>query len=96
MEDFDYLHEGEVYLDAACQSLRPRPVINAVDDYYTKHNSCGERVKYKWGVITDEKVEETREKVLKFLKLPVRKYTASFTLNTTYGINLVLSQLDAK
>ena len=96
MEDFDYLHEGEVYLDAACQSLRPRPVINAVDDYYTKHNSCGERVKYKWGVITDEKIEETREKVLKFLKLPVRKYTASFTLNTTYGINLVLSQLDAK
>ena len=96
MEEFDYLHEGEVYLDAACQSLRPRSVIDAVDRYYTKHNSCGERVKYKWGVITDEKVEETREKVLKFVKLPSRKYTVSFTLNTTYGINLILSQLDPK
>ncbi|MBR3156952.1 aminotransferase class V-fold PLP-dependent enzyme [Candidatus Saccharibacteria bacterium] len=96
MEDFDYLHEGEVYLDAACQSLRPRSVIDAVDRYYTKHNSCGERVKYKWGVITDEKVEETREKVLKFVKLPSRKYTVSFTLNTTYGINLILSQLDPR
>lgn len=93
MNDFDYLGEGEVYLDSACQSLRPRPVIDAINQYYTKHNSCGERVKYKWGVETDEKVEATREKVLKFLKLPARKYTVSFTLNTTYGINLILSQL---
>lgn len=93
MSDFDYLGEGEVYLDAACQSLRPRPVIDATNAYYTEHNSCGERVKYKWGVVTDEKVEAAREKVLKFVKLPARKYTTSFTLNTTYGINLILSQL---
>lgn len=95
MNSFDYLGEGEVYLDSACQSLRPRPVIDAINSYYTEHNSCGERVKYKWGVETDEKVEATREKVLKFLKLSSRKYTVSFTLNTTYGINLILSQLDA-
>ena len=93
MNDFDYLKEGEVYLDSACQSLRPRPVINALNNYYINHNSCGERVKYKWGIETDEKVEATREKVLKFLKLSPRKYTVSFTLNTTYGINLILSQL---
>lgn len=93
MSDFDYLGEGEVYLDGACQSLRPRPVIDALNAYYTEHNSCGERVKYKWGRITDEKVEATREKVLKFLKLSGRKYTVSFTLNTTYGINLLLSQI---
>ena len=96
MNYFDYLDEGEVYLDGACQSLRPRPVIDAINKYYTKHNSCGERVKYKWGMITDEKVEETRELVLKFLKLSTRKYTVSFTLNTTYGINLILNQLEAK
>ncbi len=94
MNDFDYLGEGEVYLDAACQSLRPRPVVDAINDYYTKHNSCGERVKYKWGRITDEKVEATREKVLKYLRLKGKKYTVSFTLNTTYGINLILSQID--
>ena len=95
MKEFDYLGEGEVYLDSACQSLRPRCVIDAVNDYYTKHNSCGERVKYKWGVETDEKVEETRELVLKYLGLKSKKYTVSFTLNTTYGINLILSQLNA-
>lgn len=93
MKDFDYLEEGKVYLDSACQSLRPRCVINAINQYYTEHNSCGERVKYKWGVETDEKVEATREKVLKYAGLKGRKYTVSFTLNTTYGINLILSQL---
>ena len=93
MKDFDYLDAGDVYLDAACQSLRPRPVIEAMRAYFEEHNSCGERVKYKWGVETDEKVEATREKVLKYLGLKSRKYTVSFTLNTTYGINLILSQI---
>ncbi|MBQ6320848.1 aminotransferase class V-fold PLP-dependent enzyme [Candidatus Saccharibacteria bacterium] len=94
MNDFDYLNEGEVYLDGACQSLRPRPVLDALNEYYEKFNSCGERVKYPWGIETDRRVEATREKVLKYLKLSYRDYFVSFTLNTTYGINLILSQLD--
>lgn len=92
MEDFDYLRDGDVYLDSACQSLRPRQVIDALNRYYTEHNSCGERVKYAWGRRTDELVEDTRTAVLKYLKLKSRDYFVSFTLNTTYGINLILSQ----
>ena len=45
---------------------------------------------------TDEKVEEARESLLKYLKLSARKYTVSFTLNTTYGINLILTQIKAE
>ncbi len=92
-EDFDYLKEGDVYVDTACQSLRPRPVIEALNEYYTNFNSCGERVKYPWGEKTEQKVEETRKKVLKFLKLKSKDYVVSFTLNTTYGINLILNQI---
>ena len=92
MDDFDYLGEHDVYFDAACQSLRPRPVIDALNRYYTEHNSCGERVKYAWGRKTDELVEDTRAAVLKYLKLKNKDYSVSFTLNTTYGINLLLSQ----
>ena len=94
--DFSYLKEKDIYLDGACQSLRPEPVINALNQYYKEFNSCGERVKYKWGRITDEKVNATREKVLDFLKLKKKDYFVSFTLNTTYGLNLLLSQLDVK
>jgi len=96
MEDFDYLREGDVYLDAACQSLRPRQVIDAINCYYTEHNSCGERVKYAWGKKTDEIVERARRHALKFLKLKSHDYFTSFTLNTTYGINLILNQLNSE
>lgn len=91
--DFAYLPESAVYFDSACQSLRPQPVIDAVNEYYHKFNSCGERVKYDWGLEVDKRVEQTRSDILKFLKLSPRKYFASFTLNTTYGLNLILSQL---
>lgn len=94
MNDFDYLSENDIYLDAACQSLRPNPVINALNDYYKEHNSCGERVKYQWGRITDQKVDTVREKVIKYLKLKPRDYFTAFTLNTTYGLNLLLSQFN--
>jgi len=96
MDDFSYLSENDVYLDSACQSLRPQPVIDALNEYYITHNSCGERVKYPWGVKTDAKVDATRKKVLKYLKLKNRDYFVSFTLNTTYALNLVLSQLDTR
>lgn len=95
-EDFKYLKEDNVYVDTACQSLRPQPVIDALNEYYTSFNSCGERVKYPWGVKTEQKVEETREKVLKYLKLKSKDYFVSFTLNTTYGINLILNQINPK
>lgn len=93
MNDFDYLDHKNVYLDAACQSLRPKPVVEAMERYYYEHNSCGERVKYPWGEKTDELVEGTRKKVLKFLKLKGKDYFVSFTLNTTYGINLLLNEI---
>ena len=38
MEDFDYLGQEKVYLDAACQSLRPWPVVEALEKYYFEHN----------------------------------------------------------
>ena len=94
MNDFSYLKEKDIYLDSACQSLRPEPVINALTEYYREFNSCGERVKYPWGVTTDQKVNSARDKVLKYLKLKKKDYFVSFTLNTTYGLNLLLSQLN--
>ena len=91
--DFGYLEPGEVYLDAACQSLRPQPVIDALTDYYTTYNACGGRVKYAWGQKVDAQVTETRRAVLNLLGLSAKQHAVSFTLNTTYGLNLLLQQL---
>ncbi len=92
---FDYIDAKDIYLDAACQSLRPQPVIDALDDYYRTYNACGGRVKYAWGKKVDQAVHDVRSSVLDFLKLSDKSYTISFTLNTTYGINLLLQQLPA-
>lgn len=73
--------------------MRPQPVVDALTDYYSNFNACGGRVKYKWGQKVDSIVEETRELVLDYLNLSPKKYVCSFTLNTTYGLNLILNQL---
>jgi len=91
--DFGYLQPGEIYLDAACQSLRPQPVIDALTDYYTTYNACGGRVKYAWGQKVDNAVADTRQAVLGLLALSAKSYAVSFTLNTTFGLNLLLQQL---
>jgi cysteine desulfurase/selenocysteine lyase len=56
-------------------------------------NACGGRVKYTWGIKVDEAVAQTRKSVLNLLQLSEKSYSVSFTLNTTYGLNLLLSQL---
>lgn len=94
MEGFEYLSEDTHYFDSACQSLRPKPVVDALNEYFYKFNSCGGRVKYAWGKKVDEDVEDSREAVLDLLRLKKRDYFVSFTLNTTYGLNLLLSQLE--
>lgn len=94
--DFSYLDEETVYLDSACQTLRPEQVIDAMSEYYHEYNSCGGRVKYDWGVKLDEKIKETRKKVLAFVGKSASEYAVAFTLNTTYGLNLVLGQLPPK
>ncbi len=91
--DFDYLDRGDIYLDSACQTLRPQQVIDAQADYFTQYNACAGRVKYAWGKKVDDIIAETRSAMLDLVGLPEKKYTCAFTLNTTYGINLVLQQL---
>lgn len=91
--DFDYLPAEQIYLDSACQTLRPQQVIDAVNDYYHNYNACGERVKYDWGRKVDEQVGSARELVLGLLGKSGKNYTCAFTQNTTYGINLLLNQL---
>ena len=94
--NFEYLDTKSMYFDSACQTLRPQQVVDAVNEYYCKYNSCGGRVKYEWGLKTDERIQETRDRILKLLDKSSSDYVVAFTLNTSYGINLILSQLSPK
>lgn len=91
--DFEYLPNDMVYLDSACQTLRPQPVLDAMLAYFQKFNACGGRVKYAWGKRVDEEVERVRMEILSLLGKSEKEYVVAFTLNTTYGLNLLLNQL---
>ena len=93
-DEFSFLSDDDLYFDSACQSLRPRSVVAAMRKYYEEYNSCGERVRYKWGRQVDDAVTAVRQDVLDLLGLSRREYFTSFTLNTTYGLNLILTQID--
>jgi cysteine desulfurase/selenocysteine lyase len=92
-EDFGYLAPNAYYFDSACQTLRPSQVIEAERLYFETFNACGGRVSYPWGEKVDEITEHARAGVLEHFGLSTKEYAVSFTLNTTYGINLLLAQL---
>ena len=91
--DFSYLSADTYYFDSACQTLRPQPVIDAVNEYYRDYNACGGRVKYAWGEKVDGIVAGAREKLLRLVDKNAKDYTVAFCINTTAGINLLLQQL---
>ncbi len=91
---YDKDPEGLVYLDSACQSLRPRQVIEAMDQYYTSYPACGGRSVHRLATQVSLKVDEARETIARFIgaesELEV-VFTKSCTeaLNTVaFGLNL--------
>ena len=90
-------HQGKpiLYFDNACQTLRPWPVINAINDYYQKYSACGGRSIHKLGEKVTQKCEEARVAVARSINTK-RKEEIIFTRNTTEGINLVAKSLGLK
>ncbi len=91
---FGYLGPKDIYMDTACQTLRPQTVIDAEQEYYQTANACGGRSAYPWAQKVDARVERVRSRFLKILGLSEREYLTFFGLNTTWSINLILNSLD--
>src|SRR5437763_5240271 len=86
--DFPFFETGIAYLDSANTSQRPRQVVDAMDEYFTRYNSNIHRSVYRTSVEATERYEATREKVRRFLNArSVREVI--YTRGTTEGINLV-------
>jgi cysteine desulfurase/selenocysteine lyase len=92
--DFPILQgKAPVYFDNACQSLRPRQVIDAVSTYYTKMSACSGRSMHHLAAEVTRACDEARGQVAKLLGA-ARKEEIVFTRNTTEGINLVANSLE--
>ena len=90
--DFPVLRSGVTYFDSACMSLKPLQVIEAQDEYYEEYSGCAGRSLHKLGKKTEEKFEEARRKVAKFVGAAPNEVV--WTRNTTEAINLVARTLD--
>ena len=87
-KDFPIFETGIVYLDSANTSQRPRQVLAAMDEYYTKFNSNIHRGAYRFSELATERYEATREKAKRFLNARSSREIV-YTRGTTEGINLV-------
>jgi cysteine desulfurase/selenocysteine lyase len=99
-EDFPFLKnsiDGRpiIYLDSACQSLRPNLVIDEINDYYKNLSSCGGRSSHSLAYETTKRVEESRKAIADIFNANSEDEIV-FTRNTTEGINLVANSIGLK
>jgi len=82
-----------VYLDNACMTLKPRPVTEAILDYYHRFPGCHGRSYHLFGEETTKKVEESRQKIQRFLNAAFPQEII-FVRNSTEGLNLLAHTID--
>ena len=87
--DFPLIAENTtIYMDNAATSQRPQCVLDAVNDFYLKHNANPLRGTYPLSVEATDLYEEARKSVRDFIGAASEKEII-FTRNTTESINLV-------
>jgi len=93
LKDFPSLHAMgmRAYLDAAASSLTPKPVLDAMDDYYANYRSNVHRGMYAVSAKATERYEAVRGVVAKFLNASAEEIV--FTSGTTDALNLLASSL---
>lgn len=81
-----------VYLDSACMALKPRQVINAMNEYYELYPACGGRSIHKFGEEASNAYSKAREKFARFLNAS-RPEECIWTRNATESLNIVASSV---
>jgi cysteine desulfurase/selenocysteine lyase len=77
-----------VYFDNAATSQKPKIVLDALHDYYTRYNANVHRGIHTLSEEATGAYEEAREKVARFINAPSAR-SLVFVRNTTEGVNLV-------
>ncbi len=77
-----------IYFDNANTAQKPNAVIEAVDDFYRRHNANVSRAVHQLGEEATSAYEGARDKLARFLNAPSRDEIV-LTSGTTQAINLV-------
>lgn len=78
-----------IYLDSCASSLKPKVVIDKIDEYYNKYGVNVNRGVYSLSYHATEEYEQTREVVAKFINALSKEIV--FTKGASSALNLVAS-----
>lgn len=84
-------HKKFVYLDSAATSLTPKPVLEKMNEYYTKYGVNINRGLYELSDRATQEYERAREKVASFINADTDEVI--FTSGTTCGLNMLASSI---
>ncbi len=81
-------HAAPAYLDSACMSLVPRPVLDAMEEYYRDFPGCAGRSLHRFAEEVGRRFEDARSAFARFLGRSDPRGIV-FVRNATEAINLV-------
>ena len=88
-EDFPIFDTGVIYFDNAATTMKPKSVVNATVDYYTKYTSNAHRGDYDNSLKVDSIYDGVREKVRRFINAKEKKEVI-FTNGSTESFNMIV------
>ena len=94
-QDFEILKNRIIYFDNACMSLKPRQVVDKINEYYNKYPGCAGRSHHKIGKTLEHEIIVARKKIANFFNAK-KPEEIIFTRNTTESINLVANSFGLK
>ena len=88
-EDFAIFDTGIIYFDNAATTMKPKSVVDATTDYYTKYTSNAHRGDYDNSLKVDIIYDGVREKVRIFINAKEKKEVI-FTNGSTESFNMIV------
>lgn len=87
-KDFPVLTERNIaYLDSGATTQKPKAVLDAIDEYYKKHNANPHRGAYSLSIEATEAYENGRDRIAKFIN--ASREEVIVTKNASEALNLV-------
>jgi len=93
-KDFPILKKNIIYMDSACMTLKPRQVIDKLNEYYTEYTACAGRSFHQFSEKVETELQKSRNQVKTFINAQSKEII--FTRNTTESINLIAHSLKLK
>jgi len=89
---FPLLRKSVAYFDSAATTLKPLPVLNAMDTYYKQYGANVHRGNYGWAREATHAYESARASIAEYLNVLPKQVV--FTSGTTTAINIIATGLE--